>query len=412
MRSLKPIGQLLALMLCLMAPSSPALSGTTSALARLDPAGSAIAEARRGGISVHLTLSQPVPYRVFTLDAPPRLVADFRTVDWSGVDLRALVATDRVRAIRAGPVQAGWSRMVLDLAGPQMLQTAEMRRDPSNGRARLDLTLRPATAEAFAAASREPASALWGLPKAEDLPPPPRRQDGTRPLRVILDPGHGGIDPGAERGGVREADLMLIYSRALSEALTRAGFDVVLTRDANHFVPLETRIDIARKAHGDVFLSLHADALAEGHASGATVYTLAETASDAASALLAERHDRDALLAGVDLTEQDDVIASVLMDLARTETAPRSDRLADAIVAGLQSSVGRLYKRPRLSADFSVLKSPDIPSVLIELGFLSSPGDRANLISPDWRAKAVEGILAGLSAWAVEDAAEAALLRR
>ncbi|MBK1635040.1 N-acetylmuramoyl-L-alanine amidase [Rhodovulum adriaticum] len=401
----------LALLLSL-ALALPVAAQDLSALARPDIGASAIADGADGGVRVQLSLSQPVPYRVFTLADPPRLVADFREVDWAGTDPAALIRTERVQGARAGVVRPGWSRLVLDLAGPLGLDSAEMRPDPVTGRALLRLALRPAAPEAFAAQSRPPQSALWGLPDPETLPPPRRRPDGTRPLRVVLDPGHGGIDPGAERDGVRESTLVLRFARELREALRRAGFEVVLTRDADIFVPLETRIDIARRAQADVFVSIHADALADGHASGATVYTLSETASDKASALLAERHDRDALLAGVDLSEQDDVIATVLMDLARTETAPRSDRLAAAVVAGLKAHAGHLYKRPQLSAGFSVLKSPDIPSILVELGFLSSKSDRERLVSPQWRAKAVAGLVAGLSAWAAEDAALAGLLRR
>ncbi len=127
---------------------------------------------------------------------------------------------------------------------------------------------------------------------------------------------------------------MLTFARELKEALVRdGGRHVVMTREEDVFVPLETRISIARAAGADVFLSLHADALAEGEAVGATIYTLSDEASDEASATLAERHDRDDLLAGVDLTEQDDLVAGVLMDMARTETAPRTDRLAEALVA-------------------------------------------------------------------------------
>ncbi|WP_254813670.1 N-acetylmuramoyl-L-alanine amidase [Rhodovulum sp. ES.010] len=390
---------------------APAAADELTALARPDIGGSGVTD-RGKGLVLTLDLSQPVPYRVYTLDAPPRLVTDFREVDWGGADAAELIATDRVRAARAGAVRPGWSRLVLELDGPYALHSAEMPRIPATGRARLTVRLRPTDRESFAAAAPKPAAALRGLPEAEPLPPPPRRQDGVRPLRVVLDPGHGGIDPGAERAGLREADLMLTFARELAEALIRAGHAPVLTREGDRFVPLETRIDIARAARADVFVSLHADALAEGHATGATVYTLSETASDRASALLAERHDRDALLAGVDLTDQDDEIATVLMDLARTESVPRTDRLAEAIVAGLRAHIGRMHKRPRLSAAFSVLKSPDIPSVLIELGFLSSEEDRRNLVSPEWRARAAAGIVEALELWAAEDAAETGLLRR
>ncbi len=186
---------------------------------------------------------------------------------------------------------------------------------------------------------------------------------------------------------------------------------MLLTRRDDSFVPLEARVSIARAAGADAFLSLHADAVAEGVAKGATIYTLADRASDSASQLLAERHDREDLLAGVDLTGQDDVVAGVLMDLARIETQPRADRLADALVEGLRAAVG-VHKRPRLEAAFSVLKAPDIPSVLVELGFLSSERDRARLTDPEWRARAAVGIRDALLAWASADAAEARLIRK
>ena len=186
---------------------------------------------------------------------------------------------------------------------------------------------------------------------------------------------------------------------------------MVLTRQGNEFVPLEARLSIARRAAADVFLSLHADALVEGRASGSTVYTLSERASDTASQKLAERHDRGDLLAGVDLSGQDDVIARVLMDMARNETAPRTGKLAEALVAGLRATVG-VHKRPHLQAGFSVLKAPDIPSVLIEIGFLSSERDRERLLDPDWRAQAAGGIRDALLAWAEQDALDSQALHK
>ena len=247
--------------------------------------------------------------------------------------------------------------------------------------------------------------------RAEPSAAPVRRGEG--PLVVVLDPGHGGIDPGAEAGGLREADLMLTFARELREALVRAGgFEVVLTRDADVFVSLDARVRIARQAGADVFLSLHADALPEGEARGAVIYTLAEEASDAASAALAERHDRADLLAGVDLSDADDLIAGVLMSIARTETQPRTDRLADALVDGVTGAVGRMHRRPRQAAAFSVLRAPDIPSALVELGFMSSPRDLANLRDPDWRARFADGVVAALQGWAAADAADVPLRRR
>ena len=300
--------------------------------------------------------------------------------------------------------------MVLALEAPLAVASVEMK---TEGDAELHLVLEPVEEAEFAARSGAPEGGVFVLPEPEVTGAPRPRQTGDRPVMVVLDPGHGGLDPGAQRGEAVESHLMLQFARELREVLLRdGGFEVMLTRDDDIFVPLEMRQSLARAMGADVFISLHADALAEGRASGATIYTLAEDASDIASEKLAERHDRGDLLAGIDLSDQDDVVAGVLMALARAETAPRSDRLADALVAGLSRNIGNLHKRPRLEASFSVLKAADIPSVLIELGFMSSAVDLSNLKSRDWRMQAALGIRDGLRAWVVADAAEAELLRK
>ena len=363
-------------------------------------------------LQITLALSQPVPWRVYTLDAPPRLVLDFSEVDWRGSDMDATLASDRVVALRSGPFRDGWSRMVLELAGPMLVETAGLTTAGADGRAILKIQMAPTDAKTFGTLAGPPEGAAFSLPRPAEMPKAAVRQTGDRPLRVMLDPGHGGLDPGAEADGISEADVMLTFAQELATLLRQSGMEVSLTREGDLFVPLETRVSLARQAGADVFLSLHADALAEGDASGATVYTLSESASDAASVKLAERHDRADLLAGLDLSNHDDAVATVLMDLARLETEPRSDRLADALVAGIAARTGDLHKRPRLRAGFSVLKAPDIPSVLVELGFLSSARDRRNLMSARWRASAALGIQEALIAWARHDAAEARLLRQ
>lgn len=376
-----------------------------SALARLVPEQSEIRSDAGGGITLELALSQPVPWRVRLLDQPPRLVLDFREVDWQGIDR---VARSGVTDLRAGSFRPGWSRLVAQLPGPFVVQRAGM--DTSDGAARLSLALIPASAETFAEKAAAPEPPGWALPKPADLPRPVAR--GAGPLVVVLDPGHGGIDPGAERDSVTEADLMLTFAREFKEVLVRdGGFLVVMTREEDVFVPLETRISIARAAGAHVFLSLHADALAEGEAVGATLYTLSDEASDQAAKTLAERHDRADLLAGVDLTDQDDLVAQVLMDMARTETAPRIDRLAGALEGAIKGADLKMHRRPRQTAGFSVLKSPDIPSLLIELGFLSSDRDLARLQDPDWRARMAAALRDGLKDWAAQDAALSGLNR-
>lgn len=370
-----------------------------SALARLNPAASQVADTA-SGIDVTLAISQPVPWRVRLMDNPPRLVLDMREVDWTGLD-RLPETSAHVVALRAGVLRPGWSRLVMELDGPFAVATSAMQ---TAGPTTVRLSLVPTPARDFAARAALPEPDGWALPKPADLPPP--AVGGAGPVMVMLDPGHGGIDPGAEAGDQKEADVVLTFARELKELLIRdGGFRVALTREDDVFVPLETRLTLARAAGAQVFLSLHADALAEGEAVGATVYTLADEASDAAAAALAERHDRDDLLAGVDLTDQDDTVALVLMDMARTETAPRTDRLAQALVDAIKAAKLKMHRHPHQKAGFSVLKSPDMPSVLLEIGFLSSDSDRKRLNDPDWRARMAGAIRDGLAAWAAQDAA-------
>jgi N-acetylmuramoyl-L-alanine amidase len=159
-------------------------------------------------------------------------------------------------------------------------------------------------------------------------------------------------------------------------------------------------------------LSLHADAIEQGEASGATVYTLSNEPSDPVSAQLADRKSREDVLLGAGVARQDDQVADILMDLARVEVMPRSHALADALVEGLRATVGRLHKRPRLEAEFAVLKAPDVPSVLLEVGFMSDAQDLADLQRPEWRAQAALGIVQALEAWVVQDALQAERVRQ
>ncbi|WP_306116357.1 MULTISPECIES: N-acetylmuramoyl-L-alanine amidase [unclassified Roseovarius] len=389
-----------------------ALAQEFSGLARLDVAASGITDKGRSVI-VDLKLSQGVPYRAFTLDAPRRLVLDFREVDWGDMAPRELDQSERVSNVRVGGFRPGWSRMVIDLEGPFVLKTTAVSVDATDGSADLEVVLRQDTPEAFAAAAGAPDMPGWDLPAdgtpARMIP----RGAGDGPLVVVLDPGHGGIDPGAEKGGAVEKDLMLSFARELKEALIRAGgFEVVMTREEDVFVSLERRVALAHQMGGHLMISLHADAVTEGQATGVTAYVLSESASDKASAALAERHDRGDILSGIDLHGTDDVVADILIDLARQETQPRAKVLSEALILGIGEFDLPINSRPIRSAGFSVLKSPDIPSVLLELGFLSSPRDLENLKDASWRQKLAQGIVDGLKAWSIADAAAAELVRQ
>jgi len=360
---------------------------------------------------LNLRLSLGVPYRLFTLDSPPRLVVDFREVDWTGLRADDLLATDRIAGVQFGAYVPGWSRLVAELKGPMAVDSADLDlRD--GGEAHLAVHLLPVTPEAFAAKAGAPHDPNWDLPKSAEITRKPRRAPGD-PLVVVLDPGHGGIDPGAEVEELNEKTLMLTFARELREVLIRSGgFKVILTRDDDHFVSLERRVSIAHQEGADVFISLHADSLAEGLAHGATVHILADEASDVASAKLAERHSRGDLLVGSDLSETDDEVTGILLDLARQETQPRSEALATLLVRDIAAAGAPMNRRPLRGAGFSVLKAADVPSVLIEIGFMSSPRDLKNLLDPEWRLAMQRGIRNALEDWRSEDDARRALVRQ
>lgn len=396
--------------LCLVF-ATPLVAQEFSALARVDVAQSQLRD-DGDGLALDLHLSLAVPYRVFTLDDPRRVVLDFREVDWQGASRAALLNADNASDLRFGPLRPGWSRMVIDLVSPMAVTEAGMQVDTDTGLALLRLVLVPVLAAEFADRAGAPVDQGWAaLAVTDPTQAVPRVEDG--PLVVAIDAGHGGIDPGAQRAGVREADLMLALAFDVAEAINRTGsMRAILIRDADFFVPLEERMTRARSAGADAFISLHADALEVGGARGASVYTLSKEAVDGASTRMAERHERGDLLAGLDLSGQDDRVASVLMDLARLETGPEGTRLADALVRGMGQAGVRMNSRPRRMGKLAVLNAPDFASVLIEVGFLSSDADRAALTSAEGRAAVATGIASGLTAWADTEAARAPLVRQ
>ena len=379
-------------------------------IARVDPVASQIQDGWFGKSSVALHLSQGVPFRVFHLDDPARLIVDFKEADWTGVRAADILEADgRITAVRFGSFQAGWSRMVLDLSEPMLPIEIGMPVDQVTGLAVLRIALGPVTEEEFAANAGSPPNANW-VPEQARTPAAEKIDDE---FIVMIDPGHGGIDPGAVRDGVNEKDLMLTLGRGLAEALVRSGeAKAFLTRNDDSFVSLPARVSLAHEVGADLFISLHADALSNGQAEGATVYTLSDEASDAASAQLASQHNRADIIAGVDLNGSDDEVANVLIDLARQETGPRSESLATILLEMIEEAGAPLSKKRQKQAGFSVLKSADIPSVLIEVGFLSSSRDRANLRDPEWRNLMISALVQAIIAWKADDVATRPLVRQ
>lgn len=374
-------------------------------------ASSLTAEGRDRGrprpMDLRLTMDRAAPWRAFLVADPIRLIVDVKGLDFGDYRPDHLFGADLLPAIRWGQFERGWSRLVLELPGPYRIEQAHLRSQAPEPA--IHIAISPVSADEFAPRPSATA-ALRNLPDLAAQPPPAPAPDDA--LVVMLDPGHGGFDPGAVADGHREADLVLAYALDLRRLLVQRGIEVRMTRSENRFVSLEGRMTMAREAGADLFLSLHADALPQGQAAGATVYVWNPASDDLAARLLAERHDRDDLLAGIDLTGQDDALATAMMDFVRTDTQPRSENFARFLTSRMAMAGIGLHGRPVQGAAFSVLKSPDIPSVLIELGFISDPVDRANLTDPAWRARMVAAMADAVTAWARDEQQRRALLRQ
>jgi N-acetylmuramoyl-L-alanine amidase len=341
-------------------------------------------------LEVSLPLTAITPYRAFILDQPRRLVVDFEDLTFAGVDPDAIVSGDRAMDVRFGPLRPGWARMVVDLAEPLIITQAGMA--ASGDGAVLDIILEQASEAEFAARAGAPPDPGWDEIAGFD-PVVAAQIAKSFDFVVVIDPGHGGIDPGAVQGGIKEADLTLIMAQELALELNRTeGLRAVLTRPSDNFVPLSARLTIARQVGADLFISLHADALEEDAAQGLSVYTLMRDGGEDASQRIVERHERGDLLAGVDLQTSEDRVATVLMDMARAQTGPEGRRFADALVAEMARAGVRLNSRPRREGQFAVLTAADFPSVLIEIGFLSNAQDRARLATVQGRAKIADAI--------------------
>lgn len=341
-------------------------------------------------LKVAMGLDRITPYRVFTLDDPRRLVLDVEGASFTGLDAAAVLSGDRATDVRFGPLRPGWSRMVVDLAEPLVIAEAGMVRTDAG--ADLTIVLERASADEFAAAAGAPPDPGWDVVTGFD-PDAAAALAASEDFIVVIDPGHGGIDPGAFQGGIKEADLMLILAAELAVMLNaQEGVQAVLTREDDVFVPLSARMTFARQVGADLFLSLHADALGEEDVRGASVYTLSSDGGDAAAQRIVERHERGDLLAGVDLNNAEDRVATALMDLARARTGPEGVRIADALAAAMQAQGVPMNTRPRREGQFVVLTAADFPSVLVEAGFLSNAQDRAFLATPEGRARITRAI--------------------
>jgi len=346
-------------------------------------------------------ISQHIDIAAFTLADPYRVVIDIPQMAFQFPPKAGESGRGLIKAFRYGLVMPGGSRIVIDTKGPVRIDKAFVLDAIDGQPARLVVDL---TATDRASFMRALALDNRSRRKAD----PPNKADTAgkppadpRPL-VMLDPGHGGIDNGTiASSGENEKDIVLDFTRLLRDKLEKTGkYRVAMTRSDDRFVPLADRVRMARAQSAALFISIHADALKkeEGEARGAAIYTLSDTASDDEAARLAEAENKADVIAGLDLTDEPDEVADILIDLAQRETKQFSVHFAKALVRELKTNA-RLHKHPMKSAGFRVLKAPDVPSVLIELGYVTSRQDLKLLTSETWRGHATDSIVQAVHAF-------------
>ncbi|MDJ1156708.1 N-acetylmuramoyl-L-alanine amidase [Chelatococcus sp. SYSU_G07232] len=342
------------------------------------------------------TLSRPVEAKAFLLERPDRVIVDLPEVNFqlppdAGRQRRGLVSS-----FRYGLFAPGRSRIVIDLAEPALVARAASTEDGAVASLTIELTRtdRATYRKAALKPTAEPAEAPAAAPPSAV---PVDAAAAAKPL-IVLDPGHGGVDPGASGpGGVVEKDVVFAFAQRLRNKLEATGrYRILMTRDTDTFISLGRRVRIARDAKADLFVSIHADTLSDNpDVRGATVYTGSDFASDAEAARLADKENRADQIAGVEAQEDAEDVVGILLDLTKRETRAFSTDFARKLVASLQSAV-KLNKNPHRSAGFQVLKAPDVPSILLELGYLSSAKDADLLTSESWRDRSTEALTAAI----------------
>jgi N-acetylmuramoyl-L-alanine amidase len=356
-----------------------------------------VTDARLGGDEAQtrfvMDIDRKIDLHAFTLSDPYRVVLDIPEVNFRLPPKTGDTGRGLIKAFRFGLVMPGGSRIVFDLSKPVRVEKAFVVDASDSAPARLVLDLVSTDRDSF---MRKIALDEKAAPAAVPLPPtaPHSASADPRPL-VVLDPGHGGIDTGTKAvSGELEKDIVLDFAKRLRDRIEKSGkYRVLLTRSDDTFVQLADRVHIARDAGAALFVSIHADSLPrrEGDAQGATVYTLSETATDSAAARLAEEENRADVIAGVDLKAEPDDVAGILIDLAQRETKTFSVQFAHRLLSELKDAA-RLHKEPIKSAGFRVLRAPDVPSVLVELGYVSNKQDLQSLLSDTWRDRAADSI--------------------
>lgn len=338
-----------------------------------------------------LELSDPVALRAFSLANPNRVILDLPEVSWRMASPPVPSGRGLIKAYRYGVFRTGSSRMVIDLNRPARLAETLVIPPAAGFGYRVVVDLFPTTQAAFESEAGWPADLRKREADAGQRTQTAIASSAGRRV-VVIDPGHGGIDSGASGvNGLLEKDLVLAEGLLLAKELRARGLTVFLTREKDGYVPLRDRVGFARNHKADLFISLHADSHSDDSVSGLSIYTISDGRSDREAAALARRENQSDIIAGVDLPA-DNAVAPILIDLAQRDTINKSSRFAKGALAQLAGATSILPRSPHRSASLAVLTAPDVPAVLIELGYLSNRSDASSMKTDSWRQGVARGI--------------------
>jgi len=336
-----------------------------------------------------IELSDPVNLRAFSLAGPDRVVIDMPEVSWRlGAPPRPS-GFGAVKSYRYGQFRVGNSRMVIDLNQPVSVSDALVIPPSAGFGYRVVIDLFPTTRPKFDAQAGWPADLKKRESDAEKLAAMIAAQQAPAAAGkrvIVLDPGHGGLDSGTIGvNGLMEKDLALMEGRTLAKELRRRGYSVFMTRDNDSFIPLRQRVSIARANRADLFIALHADSNPDSEVTGTSIYTLNDGRSDREASALAKRENQSDVIAGVDLSGENNPVAPILINLAQRDTRNRSSEFATNALKSIGQVTDLLARSPHRSASLAVLVAPDVPAVLLELGYLSNQHDAARMNTDSWR---------------------------
>jgi N-acetylmuramoyl-L-alanine amidase len=387
-----------------------------------------VQDIRYGGTAektrIVLDLNEKTDFRAFLLDRPPRIMLDLPPVEWKTYTSRFIENTRAVKAYHSGILDGGLTRIIFDIKSPVTIDDVFIVPKTGLTKDRLVIDVTKSSVNAFQAqlsrvfgnkdlATAENVTAPTGRGYAaaendevrntetpEKQAPPSALHKPAKMYTIVVDAGHGGQDPGAEAFGLQEKNITLAVARELRRQLEEIGhYKVVMTRDSDIYITLKNRVEISRDVKADLFVSVHADKINRTNVRGTSFYTLSETASDKETAMLADSENNAGFVAGVDLSQESQDVADILLDLAMREKMNESNMFARLLTHALISKNVQLLPNSHRSAGFAVLKAPDVPSVLIETGFISNKNEAKLLTSGQFQQKIASAITAGIEAY-------------